>query len=96
MFRKKPQPLGSILDRVVREDGLETPLLQKRVVDMWDDAAGAFAARHTTEKYIKNQTLVIRVDSPALRSDLSMRRAALVGELNRRAGAFVISDIRIY
>ncbi len=96
MYKQKPLPVGRILDRVIREEGLETPLLQKRVVDAWDEVAGEFAARHTKSKFIKNQTLMVKIDSPALRSDLLMRRAKIAESLNERVGAFVIADIRIY
>lgn len=96
MFRVEPQPVGDILDRLLRDEGLETPLLQKRVIDAWDELTGEFVAKHTGNKFIKNQTLIVKIDSPALRSDLSMRRAELAAMLNSRVGAFVIADVRIY
>ncbi len=96
MYKIKPQAVGDILDRILRDEGLETPLLQKRVIDAWDDVAGEFAASRTRSKFIKNQTLMVKIDSPALRSELMMRRAKIAAELNARVGAFVIADIRIY
>ncbi|MCD8282484.1 MAG: DUF721 domain-containing protein [Prevotella sp.] len=96
MFRVKPQAISDILDRVMRSEGLETPLLQKRIIDAWDEVAGEFVAKQTTNKFIKNQTLFVGITGPALRSDLSMRRAELIEKLNKRAGAFVISDLRLY
>jgi predicted nucleic acid-binding Zn ribbon protein len=80
----------------LRENGLETPLLQTRLVDAWEQVAGDVVARYTEEKFIRNQTLFVKISSPALRSDLLMMREILVDRLNKEVGTRVISDIRIY
>lgn len=60
MFRRNVQTLDEVLMKMLRAQGLETPLLQKRLVDAWDTVAGPTVARYTTQKYIKNQTLYVR------------------------------------
>ena len=73
-----------------------TPLAdQKRLIDAWDTVAGPTVARYTTQKYIKNQTLYVRIANPALRQDLSMMRSQLLQRLNSHVGSMVIADIRI-
>ena len=96
MFRKKVLPLSQILRDVMRKDGLETPLNEKRVIDLWDQVAGPMAARYTTEKFIRNQTLFVKIINPSLKADLMMRRTELQVLLNQKVGAFVISEIKIY
>ncbi len=96
MFRKKVLPLSQILREVMRKDGLETPLNEKRVIDLWDQVAGPMAARYTTEKFIRNQTLFVKIINPSLKADLMMRRTELQILLNQKVGAFVISEIKIY
>ena len=54
----------------LRTNGLETPLMQKRIVDAWPEVAGDFIARYTLNVYIENQTLVVRLSSAALRQEL--------------------------
>ena len=56
--------------------------------------AGPVIARYTTETYIYNQTLFVRLSNPALRADLSMQRQVLVQRLNDAVGERVIIDIR--
>ena len=80
--------------RNLRALGLETPLLQKRLVEAWPEVAGEAIARYTTSVVIRNQTLFVRLSVPALRADLSMRRQEFVQRLNAHVGAQVISDIR--
>lgn len=80
--------------RALREQGLDTPLQQKRLVEAWPEVAGPMVARYTLNTYIYNQTLYVRLSSPALRADLSMRRAELTQKLNDYVGEQVITDVR--
>jgi predicted nucleic acid-binding Zn ribbon protein len=94
MFRQKVESLRDVLLRNLREQGLETPLLQKRLVEAWPQVVGPVIARYTLNTYIYNQTLYVRLSNPALRSDLSMMRTELVKKLNNVAGQQIIVDIR--
>lgn len=94
MFRQHPTKVQSLVDLIIRRNGLETPLMQKRLLDAWDEIAGRVVARYTVNKVIRNQTLYINLNSPALRTDLSMRKTSLIKQLNERAGGQVIVDIK--
>ncbi len=96
MFRRKVEPLSDILNKFLRDEGIETPLLQRRVINSWDEVVGKTVVRYTGEKYIKGQTLYVKIINPALRQDLTMMRSQIVKRLNQKVGSFVISDIRIY
>lgn len=96
MFKRQVQTIGEVLNRLLRQEGLETPLLQRRLIDNWDEVAGTMAARYTTDKFIKNQTLFVKIANAALRQDLSMMRSELVIKLNQSVGAQIIADIKIY
>ena len=96
MFRRNVQSLDEILMKLLRDEGLETPLQQKRLIDSWETITGPLVARYTGEKYIKNQTLCVRINNPALRQDLTMMRSKLIKRLNTQAGAWLISEIRLY
>ncbi|WP_274288350.1 DUF721 domain-containing protein [Prevotella corporis] len=96
MFRRKVQTLTDVLGKALRDGGLETPLLQKRIVDAWDVVVGPTVSRYTQQKYIRNQTLCVKIINPALRQDLSMMRTQLVKRLNEHVGSFVIAEVRIY
>ena len=94
MFRQKTESLKEVLLRTLREQGLETPLNQKRLVEAWPEVVGPAIARYTLNTYIYNQTLYVRLSNPALRSDLSMMRGELVKKLNAVVGEQVSTDIR--
>lgn len=96
MFKKRVQTIDEILQRFLREEGLETPLLQKRLIDSWEMVVGDTVAQYTTEKFIKNQTLFVKITNPALRQDLGMMRSQLVKRLNETVSSLIITDIRLY
>ncbi len=96
MFRKRPRTIGDLLNQVMRKEGLETPLIQRRALAMWEEVTGSLVSKYTGDKYIKNQTLFVKITNPALRADLTMMKAQLIKELNSRVGSFIISDIRFY
>ncbi|MBQ3877656.1 MAG: DUF721 domain-containing protein [Prevotella sp.] len=94
MFRRREQPIDQLVLRNLRALGIETPLLQKRLIDSWPTVAGQAIARYTTSLHIQNQTLFVRLSVPALRADLNMQRQEFVRRLNQHVGAQVIADIR--
>lgn len=97
MFKRDVRPLSDVLSKLLRQEGLEMPLQQRRVVAAWDSVVGPTIARYTLQKFIRNQTLYVQLSSPALRSELSMVKQRLVTKLNEQAGATqVITDIHFF
>lgn len=96
MFRRKVQDVNDIVWQVLRSQGLETPLMQKRIIDAWDTVMGHAVAQYTGDKFIRNQTLMVKIHNPALRADLNMLRTQLTSKLNDAVGAQVITDVKIY
>lgn len=95
MFRRKVQPVDDIVMQLLRAQGLETPLQQRRLINAWDEVVGPVVARYTGEKFIKNQTLVVKINNPSLRADLNMMRTILKDKLNNAVNAQVIAEVMI-
>ena len=96
MFRKKPQDISQLVCQYLREEGLEVPLNEKRLINSWADIVGPVIDGNCGDKFIRNQTLFVKVNNPALRNDLSMMRARLVQRLNESVGSMVIADVKFY
>ena len=95
MFKRDVHDIKDLILRNLRVQGLETPLLQKRLIDSWGEVAGETVANYTDDLFIKNQTLHVHITNPALRANLMMIRSELVRKLNAHVGSQVIADIRI-
>ena len=94
MFRRDVKNIKDLVMQNLRENGLETPLLQKRLIDAWPEVAGPSVARFTREVTIYNQVLYVKLSSPVLGTERSMRRQTLIDNLNHIVGARIITDIR--
>ena len=93
MFSKKEKPIGSLINQFLRQQGLEAPLQEYRLLAAWGEVAGLEVERVTRKLFVRNQTLVVELSSPVIRSEMMMRRGDLVRMLNDKAGAQVITDI---
>ena len=96
MFRRDVKELNPLLYQFLRSSGLETPLLQYRLINSWEMAAGALVARHTQNIFISNQTLMVKITNAALRAELMMMRTELIRKLNGNVGANIITEIKFY
>ena len=94
MFKREVYSIKDLVLRNLRYQGLETPLLQKRLIEAWPVVAGEAIARYTVDVSIRNQTLYVHLSVPALRSELNMRRSEFIARLNEYVGNQVIADIR--
>lgn len=94
MFKKEVKGIKELILRNLRVQGLETPLLQKRLIEAWPEVAGKSISRYTGSVSIRNQTLYVHLTNPAMRADLSMQRSEYVKRLNDYVGNQVITDIR--
>ena len=89
---------------VLRNQGLETPLQQRRLINAWnevisekfDTEISQLIIESTESKDIRNQTLWVKILSPAIRQELQMRTSDLVATLNNKAGSYLISNIKFY
>ena len=93
MKRNDAQQIGDMIRRFFRQNGLESPLNEYRLVHAWNDVVGPVISRYTTNLYIKNQILYVHLSSSVLREELMMGRDMLVRNLNQQVGAQVKVNI---
>lgn len=96
MSSKNDFQIGPLIQQFLREQGLETPLNEYRIVQAWPEVAGKVIEKYTGQVFVKNRILNVQIRSASLKHNLSMGRAILTKKLNDFVGADVISDIRFY
>ena len=96
MKRKKARPIGDLVRQYLRDEGLETPLNQHRLISSWGEVMGNGILTYTGELFIKNQTLWVKINSSVLRQELSIGRNQIVRRLNEHVGAQVITDVKFF
>lgn len=93
MRKKNAESIGELIHHFLREERLESPLNEQRLIDAWTVILGPAMAAYTDGLFIKNQTLYVHLTSAALRQELMMGRDLLVKNLNRHVGSQVITNI---
>lgn len=93
MRRKQTLPLAEIIKQVLKEQRLERPLLERRIIDAWPLVLGQNIMMYTTNLEIRNKVLYVQISSSVLRNDLFISRSEIKDALNKYVGEIVISDI---
>ena len=87
------KPLGDLIKEFYELYRGSGYLDEVKVINSWPKVVGSFIASHTIDLSIKDGRLFVRVDSDALRSELSYSKSLLMKNLNDLVGEEVITEI---
>jgi hypothetical protein len=93
MPRYNDQSLGDAIREFLHSYNLEDKLNETKVIQSWGKIVGPLVEKHTHGLYIRNRILFIKVDSAALRQELSFSRSKIVKALNSEVKSNIIEDI---
>jgi len=94
MFKKSNEfTLKEALEDFLSMYRMKGKINETKVIEAWDKVCGAMIARHTESIYIKNATLFVKVDSAALKNELSFAKTKLLSALNATVKEDVIKEI---
>lgn len=74
---------------------MDKPVLQNRALVVWDEVVGEAIAKRAHPEEVKHGILVVRVDTPVWRNELSLKKNQILDALNQALGEPVIKDIRL-
>ena len=63
------------------------------VINFWPELMGKAVANRTTQIYITQKKLFVRIESSVVKNELLMVRTGIIQKINERAGTEVIADI---
>ena len=87
------KPLGDLIKEFYELHKGSDYMNEIKVINSWPQVVGSFIASHTIDLSIKNNILFVRVDSDALRNELSYSKSLLMKNLNAVAGKEVVKEI---
>ncbi len=86
--------IADVLSKYLRDEGLETPLLEYRALQAWPEVVGQAISRYTTDLHIRNGILYVKVSSAPLRQNLQMGHKDIAERINAHVKSHVLSDVR--
>ncbi|KLT66238.1 DUF721 domain-containing protein [Pedobacter sp. BMA] len=63
------------------------------IVAIWPEIMGTAIANRTTQIYIRDKKLFIRIESSVIKNELVMVRQGIIQKLNEHAGSEVITEM---
>jgi predicted nucleic acid-binding Zn ribbon protein len=93
MKTSNDRPIGEVLKEMIETYRLEGKLNELKIVHSWQNVVGDMIAKHTKDVYIRNGKLFVRVDSPALKNELTYNTSTIIERLNEAVGGKIISEI---
>ena len=87
------KPLGDLIKEFYELHKGPGYIDEVKVVNSWKQVVGPFIVAHTIDLSIKNGVLFVRVDSDALRSELSYSKSLLMKNLNEMVGKEIVKEI---
>ncbi len=93
MRKKNTESLKDVILQVLKQQKLEKPLYERRIIRAWPEVLGDSIAKYTTELQIKNKIMFVKMSSSVIRHELFMTRHDIIEKLNKKVGAEVISEI---
>lgn len=93
MRRSNTQKIDDLIRQVLKENNLDGRLKEYELINSWEKVIGKSVGNATTEIYIRNRKLFVKVRSSVIRNELLMIRESLIRALNREVQANIIDDI---
>ena len=93
MKRTEAKSIAEIIGDFMQQEDIEDAVLEQKALRLWGQVVGPGVNRMTTERYVDNGVITVKITSAALRNDLMLSRTAIITQLNQLVGKPVIREI---
>ncbi len=93
MQRSNEQTIKEAIKELLKAYRLGGKLLEIRLMNSWEKVVGKMISKHTLNLYINKKVLFVKLDSPALKNELSYAKEKIIKSLNDEVGEDVIEKI---
>ncbi|MXV38334.1 DUF721 domain-containing protein [Flavobacteriaceae bacterium Ap0902] len=94
MKRKNEITISEAIRYFIKENGMEQRVLDSMVLDAWQDQMGDFMKQYTDALYVKNRILFVRINSPAIKNELSYGKSKILQHINNYMEEEYLTEIK--
>ena len=87
------QPLGLLIDKMLKAYGLDKKMNEIDVLNGWGEMMGIAVANRTVDLKISNKILIITLDSSVIREELANGKQIIIERENQFAEKEIITDV---
>ena len=93
MKRTDAKSIAEIIGDFMQQEDIESAVLEHKALQLWSNVVGPGVNRMTTERYVDDGVITVKISSAALRNDLMLSRSSIINSLNNLEGKPVIKEI---
>jgi len=93
MRKPKDTTIKEAIEKMLSVYRLRGKYDETGVVAHWPELMGTAVSNRTTQIYVSQRKLFVRIESSVIKNELLMVRAGIIQKLNERAGSEVITEI---
>ena len=93
MGRNNDKPVMEAIEQLLNVYKLRRKFDETSLIAAWPELMGRAVANRTSQLYIRERKLFIRIESSVLKNELMMIRSEIVKRMNERAGSSVLDEI---
>jgi predicted nucleic acid-binding Zn ribbon protein len=93
MTNEHATPLGTLIQQLMRESGLDKRVQEANVLEQWERVVGEMATRATVSKKLVQGRLIVQMISPVWRQELMLRHDEVREKLNALVGEEIVREI---
>ncbi|WP_446217584.1 DUF721 domain-containing protein [Micromonospora sp. IBHARD004] len=93
---RDPQPLGAVLDRLVKARGWQQPAAEATVFGAWERVVGPEVAQHSRPVKLENGELTVEARSTAWATQLRLLAGSLIKQIASEVGHNVVRKLHIH
>lgn len=90
------QPLKDVIDDWLDSHPMAWKAKETRIIHLWGDLLGPMVKNHTSSITFKAGKLTVRLDSAAIRHELSFARTQILEGLNRELGGQLVTELVLH
>jgi hypothetical protein len=83
---RKPKPkvfaISDLIDKYFEAAHLKPRIYEARIRENWKEIVGEVVNKYTTEVYLNNQTLYLRLNSDVVKHELNYKKSLIIGNIN--------------
>ncbi len=89
----EPQSISKVLDQILESKSLRKGIIDVRINELWYEIMGANITHYTDKIILKGNTLLVSLNSAALRVELSYGKEKIIKMMNKELGSETIKKI---
>jgi hypothetical protein len=87
------QPLKDVIDDWLNSHPMANRAKETQVTHIWGDLLGPMVRKHTSSISFRNGRLTVKLDSAAIRHELSFARTQIIEGMNKELGSVLVTEL---